>query len=269
MQAHQYPVTFAYKAQDGYYYGPNGIAGKYHRGNDRPTPTGTPIVISGITIGLTGATGIVSGPHLHTQACTAGSNYANDLDPSIAEFKNGTVVKAGYHSQFGNHIVIRVGGVDITYAHLSKINVQVGQVIGEPMIQDADNEYGRWRKLGMQIRGRDLTIAEFRKNAVGMTWLRAMEILSDNKEADVATEAQQWALLNRTAVTKQLADVKTALANEQAKPPKEVVKEVIKVIKEPVEVPVYTHDAETKHMITTIYNYFAGQYKTFRKYIKK
>ena len=35
------------------------------------------------------------------------------------------------------------------------------------------------------------------------------------------------------------------------------------------EVPVYTHDAETKRMITTIYNYMAGQWATFKKYITK
>lgn len=152
MSAVDYAVTFGYKAQDGYYYGPNGKVGKYHRGNDRPCPTGTPIVISGVTIGLTGATGLVSGPHLHTQACTAGKNYADDFDPSPFEFKNGIVVVADYHSQFGNRIVIRVGGVDITYAHLSKISVAVGQYIGDEMITKDDvgllrighSEIGGW-----------------------------------------------------------------------------------------------------------------------------
>lgn len=146
MNANQYPVTFPYKAQDGYYYGTNGTVGKYHRGNDRPTPTGTRIVIGTQTIGLTGASGIVSGSHLHTQACTAGSNYADDFDPSPFEFKNGTVVKTGWHSQFGNHIVIRVGGVDITYAHLSKIDVQVGQVIGVamPTRQEVYNQFAKY-----------------------------------------------------------------------------------------------------------------------------
>jgi hypothetical protein len=128
--AADYPVTFGYKAQDGKYYGPNGSVGFYHRGNDRACPSGTPIVIGGVTIGQTGATGIVSGPHLHTQACTANSSYADDFDPGPYEFKPGTVIVAGGHSQFGNRIVIRVGGADITYAHLSKINVQVGQEVG-------------------------------------------------------------------------------------------------------------------------------------------
>ncbi len=130
--AADYGVTFGYKAQDGYYYGPNGTVGKYHRGNDRPCPTGTPIIIGSKTIGLTGATGLVSGPHLHTQVCTAGSNYADDFDPSPFEFKFGTIIKAGWHNQFGNHIVVRVGNVDITYAHLSRIDVSVGQELTPP-----------------------------------------------------------------------------------------------------------------------------------------
>lgn len=70
----------------------------------------------------------------------------------------------------------------------------------------------------------------------------------------------------------QLTEVKKALANEKAKPAKEVIKEVVKI----VEKPVYTHDEATAQnvskilgMVTSIYEYFAGQYKTFSKYIKK
>lgn len=36
------------------------------------------------------------------------------------------------------------------------------------------------------------------------------------------------------SLRKQLADVKVALANEKAKPPREVVKEVIKIVEKPV-----------------------------------
>ena len=35
------------------------------------------------------------------------------------------------------------------------------------------------------------------------------------------------------------------------------------------EVPVYTHDEETKRMVSSMYNYFVGQFKSFAKYIKK
>lgn len=62
---------------------------------------------------------------------------------------------------------------------------------GEEMIQDLDNEYGRWNKIGYQIRGRNLTRDEFRQYAVGKSWLNAMEILSDSPEADAATHSQE------------------------------------------------------------------------------
>lgn len=52
------------------------------------------------------------------------------------------------------------------------------------IIKDVNNEWSRWRKLAQQIRGRDFTRNEFRKSAVGLSWLRAMEVLSDNVEAD-------------------------------------------------------------------------------------
>jgi hypothetical protein len=73
----------------------------------------------------------------------------------------------------------------------------------------------------------------------------------------------------------QLADVRQALANEQAKPPREIVKEVEKIVEKPVEVikiqEVFTHDQETKDnvnkilgLVQSIYNYFYTRYKTFR-----
>lgn len=257
--AADYYVNFGYKATDGYYYGQNGIVGKYHRGNDRPCPSGTPIVISGVTIGLTGATGLASGPHLHTQACTAGSSYTNDLDPGPYEFKNGTVVVAGWHSQFGNYIVIRVGGVDITYAHLSKINVSVGQTItsaqsaGGSQVFNNDQEV---QEAYLMLRGNPGSAGE-RAGWIGQSKQLFFRV------AKAETDQQR----------QQLADIAKALANEQAKPPKEVVKEVTKIVEKPVEVikevPVYTHDQETKNMISSIYNYFVGQFKTFQRYIKK
>jgi hypothetical protein len=49
---------------------------------------------------------------------------------------------------------------------------------------------------------------------------------------------------------KVIAQLRTALANEQAKPPKEVIKEVEKIVDRPVEVikevPVYVNDEETR-----------------------
>lgn len=101
-------------------------------------------------------------------------------------------------------------------------------------IPDQDNYYGRYNKAMQNIRGRTMTRDEFRKNFVGRTDLQMLEAMLDNPEADRATNAQQWALANRAAVEKQLADLKVALANEKAKPPVEVIKEVEKIVEKEV-----------------------------------
>lgn len=124
----RYPVTFAYGAKDGYYYGPRGIVGPYHRGDDRACPIGTPVVVGNTTIGLTGKSGLASGPHCHIQAVK--KNTWTDVNPRPYSFKPGTVVGAGYHSQFGYFVKIRVGSIDVIYAHLSATRVKYGQVVG-------------------------------------------------------------------------------------------------------------------------------------------
>ena len=74
-------------------------------------------------------------------------------------------------------------------------------------IPDADNYYGRYNKLMLQVRGRNMTRDEFRKNIVGVSDLTAVERISDNVESDRATEAQQWALANRASVEKRIVDL--------------------------------------------------------------
>jgi hypothetical protein len=135
---------------------------------------------------------------------------------------------------------------------------------GEPMINDVDNEYWRWAKAAKQIRGRDLSREEFRVAAVGKTWLQAIEILSDSTEADANVDYSQWGRIAKNdgwdkqihALSEQLTATQEALKNEQNKPPKEVIKEVTQIVEKPVEVkvevPVYTHDAETKQNVNAI-----------------
>src|SRR3990167_8069700 len=139
MSAQNYDVTFGYGAKDGKYYGTNGSIGLYHKGNDRSTPVGTPIDIGGTTIGLTGKSGAVSGAHLHTQA---GTDLAcrNTFDPTPIEFKPGIVVATGFGNQWGNYITLQVGDKYITYAHLSQINVKVGQIIGGKNMKPATTQ---------------------------------------------------------------------------------------------------------------------------------
>lgn len=129
MNALDYPVTFGYGATDGYYYGKGGVAGPYHRGNDRPTPIGIPVVVSGVVIGKTGATGLVSGPHLHTQEWTG--KVISTRQPQN-EGKPGVVVAVGEASQWGKYVSIRnEDGWVTSYCHLSEVHVQEGRIINE------------------------------------------------------------------------------------------------------------------------------------------
>ena len=60
------------------------------------------------------------------------------------------------------------------------------------MVQNADNYYWRYGiKVAEQIRGRQLSRTEFNKFLAGQTDLKAIEILSDDPEADRALEAQK------------------------------------------------------------------------------
>lgn len=64
------------------------------------------------------------------------------------------------------------------------------------MIPDADNYFWRYgQKLAERLRGRQLSRDEFRQHLVGKSDLRAIEILSDDPEADRIQEAQNVGVL--------------------------------------------------------------------------
>lgn len=59
------------------------------------------------------------------------------------------------------------------------------------MIPDDDNSFYRWSDMFVRFRGRSPSREEFRKSAVGLSWLRAVEILTDGAEAAEAQHAQE------------------------------------------------------------------------------
>jgi len=131
------------------------------------------------------------------------------------------------------HLVILVNGVRVKDPD-AWLNSKIGTGGTVSRIPDQDNFYWRYNKAMLSIRGRNMPRTEFRKNFVGRTHLQMLETMLDNREATRATEAQQWALKNRAAVEKQIADLKKALENEKSKPPKEVIKEVEKIVEKEV-----------------------------------
>ena len=87
-------------------------------------------------------------------------------------------------------------------------NIRVVQEVQDMAgIPDHDNYYGRYNKLMIQVRGREMSRDEFRKNIVGVSDLTAVERISDNPESDRATDYQQWALANRANIEKQISDL--------------------------------------------------------------
>lgn len=61
----------------------------------------------------------------------------------------------------------------------------------EEMINDTDAEFWRWQITGKYIRGRVMSRDEFRAAAVGKSWLRALEILDDDVEANITQTTQE------------------------------------------------------------------------------
>lgn len=124
-QAQDYPITFPYGATT-YPYGPTGYAGPYHRGDDRIMPVGTPVLVNAVQIGLSGATGEVTGSHLHIGRFVNGQ----DTNPKGQGFTLKSPVVAEVSSDLTNGRFVALNdadGVRWVYLHLSKQTVKVGQ----------------------------------------------------------------------------------------------------------------------------------------------
>lgn len=90
-------------------------------------------------------------------------------------------------------------GANMKYVGWSE-DISGGRVITKEvdMVENNETTYLAWKKLGVQIRNRVLSRDEFKTAAVGRTWKEAMRILSNNKEADIATSDQELGKKART-----------------------------------------------------------------------
>lgn len=126
--ASQYPVTFPFGA----------ITPPYtkihpHLGEDRKMPAGTPILVNGQLIGLSGNSGASTGDHLHIQR-VAKDAVVRPLGGGFALPKPVVVVQAGFNKEVGNYVRLQDGnGETWSYFHLYEIKVKVGDKIGDNM----------------------------------------------------------------------------------------------------------------------------------------
>lgn len=124
-----YPMGFGYGATDGYWYGPNGKLGPYHRGDDWFAPVGTPVVVNGVEIGRSGKSGSVDGPHTHVGKWQNGKDYNPNLQgATLGSDAVVTEIDRVDNSANGKFVRVRSQGFDWLYLHMDSIkdNLRVG-----------------------------------------------------------------------------------------------------------------------------------------------
>lgn len=219
MVASDYPITTGYGWIKGYELNLDPVNHPgygLHRGVDRGCPVGTPVVVNGVQIGLSGNTGSVfpvptashpnNGQHLHIGCFLSGNHDTNPGNGGFS-FRVAVVSQTGYDAVNGNFVKLAADGAVWVYLHLSKITVSVGRVLTPPapqpkgddvaIIQNTDPWFFRFNRTMNQIRGRDASRAEMLP-FVGQDFLHAVEAIEDNPEADQATT---WQNLGKSAAT--------------------------------------------------------------------
>lgn len=119
-----YPVSFPYGATS-----PPYSPSHPHSGDDRAAPKGTPIIVSGVEIGVVGSSGKATGTHLHIQKAVS-NQYVNPGGGGLNI--TGTVSEVGYNTEIGNYVrIMDNGGVRWSYFHMDRpATVTIGQLIG-------------------------------------------------------------------------------------------------------------------------------------------
>ena len=132
MVASDYPITTPYGYVPGY-----PLNGGFHRGQDRVMPTGTPVLVNGVQIGLSGNTGYSTGAHLHVGRFVTGA--ATDPQGGGFSVASASVTGVGYDAENGHYVQVRDGGDGSTwvYLHLNSTSVVAGQRLTKPQ-EDKD-----------------------------------------------------------------------------------------------------------------------------------
>lgn len=144
MNIEQYPVTTPFGQVAGY-----PLNNGFHNGIDYGLPMNTPVIVNGVTIGLSNNTGASTGPHLHVGKYASGAVQ----DPGVGNgftFTSAVVFDTGYSAVNGNYVRITGDGALWNYLHMNKVTVNKGQKLegGEMPVTkgDIDNLYPKLLK---------------------------------------------------------------------------------------------------------------------------
>lgn len=117
---------------------------------------GTPVIVNGVTIGLSNNTGATTGPHLHV------GKFVNGVvqDPGVGngfQFDSAVIFDTGFDSSNGNYVRIAADGVLWNYLHLEKVLVSQGQELkgGNPPQEEEVLNEGDVINLYKSMLGRD------------------------------------------------------------------------------------------------------------------
>jgi hypothetical protein len=194
-------------------------------------PTGTPVVVNGLTLGLSGSTGDSTGPHLHIGKFSNGQA----VNPGTEGFNldaGAYVWDTGSDASDGNFVRVYSAGYIYCYLHLSQINVTSNQpVVGQPgrgavEQETVMNEYeskNRWRTT---------LFREPENDQVWRPWVgHRVQDWDDQVRA-----SQEWLTNNHIlkvaypAAKKALAETQAALENAKNRPPQIVVDQAAVIV---------------------------------------
>lgn len=254
-QAKDYPVT------QGYGYDPNyPLNAGTHKGIDYGCPVGTPIIVNGVQIGLSGATGYVTGPHLHVGRWVNGQ----PTNPGVGggfQFNDAKVTEVGQDATNGKFVRVQADGASWVYLHMSQQTASVGQVLknnspGGDNMPDIIN-LDTARIIGDGVLGRDglagrvnshagQADGDYKTNHVGKAltneYIRGLFTSGEGQNYRVRRgldyEERAGAIAKVNELQPKIDELVRALENEKNKPPVEVIKEVEKIVEVIKEVPV-------------------------------
>lgn len=179
MNIPDYPVTELFGCQPGYPLNTNLCppGQGYHNGIDYGCPTGTAIIVNGVTIGLSGATGEVTGPHCHVGKWVNGVA----LDPGVGNgfiFSSAVVTEVNEDSVNGKYIRVQGDSASWVYLHMSDNSlVKVNQVLEADMVQTEEDNRG----VFLAVVGRNPYPQEVGRY-IGQEWPDALKSCLDNAD---------------------------------------------------------------------------------------